>query len=192
MSGVPVNIKAEIKDATRFLSRLEKKAVPRAAAQALNRTAKAVNTQVVRAISNETNIKPQRKVRSAISLYKASGLRLEAKLRAWPRRINLVEFVAPSQRQPGAFRKRPGVRAKAWGQSKVYEGSFLGRGRNSGKVLVFARKGQQQYPIKALHGPSIPRTFVQNNMMEIMHRTTRERFRKEFDRALKFGLRRYR
>ncbi|MFQ5510095.1 MAG: phage tail protein, partial [Leptospirillia bacterium] len=155
-----LNITADIRKTERWLTRVQKKAVPKAASMAINRVAITVRKESVRGISRATSLK-QKRVREAVVIaLKARRTNLVAVVAARPKGINLIEFVTKGKRVPGVFRRRAGVSAKAWGERRVYKGTFVGRGRNSGKPLVFTRTSAAPKPLKSIHGPSIPRTFV--------------------------------
>ncbi len=185
---IGLNITADIRKTERWLKRTQKKAVPKAASMAINRVAITVRKESVRAISRATSLK-QKRVREAVVIaVKARRTHLVAVVRARPKGINLIEFVTKGKRVPGSFRRKAGVSAKAWGKCKVYAGTFVGRGSNSGKPLVFARTSTQPKPLKTIHSPSIPRTFVQEEIKRVMVATGRRRWPIEFDRALRFAL----
>ncbi|MFQ5510182.1 MAG: phage tail protein, partial [Leptospirillia bacterium] len=156
------------------------------------RVAITVRKESVRAVSRATSLK-QKRVREAVVIaVKARRTNLVAVIQARRKGINLIEFVTKGKRVPGSFRRKAGVSAKAWGDRKVYKGAFVGRGRNSGKPLVFARTSTQPRPLKTIHGPSIPRTFVQEEINRVMVVTAKRRWPIEFDRALRFALSRMR
>jgi hypothetical protein len=185
-----LSVKADIKRVQRQLTRVQRREVPKAATHAINRAIRAANTQAARNISRESGIKPQRKVRERLRIIKASWTRLQAAVVARGRAINLVEFVTPSKKRVGAFRNKPGVVAKAWGQKKTYPGTFVGRGSNSSKPLVFVRKSAQRLPVRAVHGPSVPAEFQQRKVQEAMDDAALRTFRREFMRDLRRRLER--
>jgi len=177
---VELNIKHDLKRLRKQLRTLPDKAVKPTTNRALNRAGKKVHTEAVREISKRTGIKPQRKVRNVIKLTRSSFRTLRAKVTAFRYAPNLIEFVAPSKRVPGAFKKKKGVTAKAWGQKKEYKGTFIGRGRNSGKALVFKRTSDKSAPIRTVSGPSVRRTFIERTVNKMLRSVGRETFIKEF------------
>lgn len=183
-----LNVQADIMEIQRALGRLGSDVIPAAAATALNKTIKTVESAAVKEISTETGIRPQKKVRDAMKIYAASRNRLVAAVRAFPNAINLIEFVTPSRRHPGAFRKAKGVTAKAWGKAKVYEGAFIAYGSGSGKALVYARKTKKRMPIRALPGPSIPKTFVQRKVDEVMRKRAGEAWIKNIQHEIAYRI----
>ncbi|MDH5528254.1 MAG: phage tail protein [Nitrospirota bacterium] len=189
---IGLDIRADVRNTERWLTAVQKKAVPKAASMAMNRVTITVRKDSVRGISRATALK-QKRVREAVVIaVKARRSHLVAVVAARPKRINLIEFVTKGKQVPGAFRRQTGVSAKAWAGRKVYKGTFIGRGKSSGKPLVFARTSTHPKPLKAIHGPSIPRTFVQEEINRVMVETASRRWPIEFDRALKFALSRVR
>ena len=185
---IKLNIKHDLKRLQKQLRTLPDKAVKPVTNRALNRAGKKVQTEAVREISRRTSIKPQRKVREVIKLTRSNFHRLSAKVAAYRRAPNLIEFVVPSKREPGAFKKKKGVTAKAWMQKKEYKGSFIGRGRNSRKALVFKRTSDKSAPIKTLSGPSVRRTFIEGTVNRLLRTAGRETFIKEFRRDAEYRI----
>jgi hypothetical protein len=185
---VSINVKAEVKGARKYLKGVQKKVIPRATNAALNKAIRKTKTEVRRHISKETGIKPQKKVNQALDIVKSNFRTLTARLIPQSLGLNLIEFVTPAKRVVGAFRKKAGVVAKAWNERKVYRNTFIGKGRNSGKPLVYSRTSEKPYPIEAKSGPSIPREFVKKKAEQIMDRVANAAFVKEFRRELKFRL----
>lgn len=197
-----ISFKSEIKQLTEDLKKIKKEAIPIATRQALNRTVKGVNTDSVRSLSKQTSIK-QKDIRPALKITQANKNSLKAGLDAKEGKAkNLINFVSPGKRKPGAFNqsktlksgkrrfKHKGVKAKAWGESKVYEGTFIGRGRTHGKPLVFARTSDKRRPLKSILGPSIRRIFDKRPHQRLMEKSARERFEKNMRAAVANQLRR--
>ena len=88
----------------------------------------------------------------------------------------------------GARQTKRGVSAKAWGKRKIYRGAFIGSGRNSSKQLVFKKRKDNPKRIEALHGASLPREFVRQDMEKIFNKKIKTRFPILFKRALDFHL----
>ena len=82
---------------------------------------------------------------------------------------------------------KKGISAKAWGNTKIYRGAFIGRGQNSGKQLVF-KKGRGSKQIKAVHGASLPREFHRQDMKSIFNKKIKTRFPILFKRAVEFQM----
>ena len=77
--------------------------------------------------------------------------------------------------------------AKVWGKRKIYRGAFIGSGRNSGKQLVF-KKIKDSKRIKALHGASLPREFIRQDMEKIFNKKIKDRFPILFKQAVEFQM----
>lgn len=197
----------DLKRLERDLGKLGPCVIERAAPAAVNRVTKTVQSVAVKAVSGATSIK-QKEVRPEIRVKLARRDELGAYVDATTGRAkNLAGFVSESQRKPSGgegqpqfFRKRarnkskkylrPGVKAKAWGKTKVYGGSFIGRGR-SGNVLVLSRTGPgRRAKLKALRGPSIRQEFLRKPVQEAMSQKASQRFPIEMDRAIRISLKR--
>ena len=167
-------IELQVKD---DIAKLQKKyahlgnVVTKAANRSLNRTATAVQTLAVREISKATNIKPARKVKEVFSIVKSNFSTLTAIVKARRKPLNMIEFVALSKRRVGAFDKQAGVVTKAWGRTLVRRGTFIARGKNSGKLLVVRIRSGGAGPrggtgVKAVPGPSIPMSFLRKEIQK--------------------------
>ena len=197
--SVSLDMTVEMKQAERKLAKTYPNAAKRASMRALNLAIRKTNTQAVRRIAKETSLK-QKLVRKNIKQLKASPGFLRAKLIAQAFAPNLVEFMTGPAVERSLVRKRrrgrgsaappgAGVRARAWGKSRVYKGTFVGRGRNSGKLLVFTRTGPTRTAVlKAVRGPSVRRTFMDEQIFAAMRSTARDTFLKELDRQVRLIL----
>ncbi len=185
---VAINIDADIKQVERMLGSLSRKIIPQAASRALNKGIKKGESIAVKAISKATGIRPQKKVRKYLRISKASIRDLESSVQAFPAGLNLIEFVTPGKRTSKAFKKKRGVTANAWGRKKEYKGRFIGRGKTSGKALVFERTTNKAYPIKATYGPSIPKTFMRDVIIKSIMNETKKVFMAEFHRQVNLKL----
>jgi len=155
-----------------------------------------VNSKAVKAIAAETSAK-QKDIRAELDISKASPRGLTATLdstRAKAR--NLIHFVSKSQRNTTTFRRRvkkgfkhQGVKAKAWGQAKYYDGTFIGTGRG-GNVMVFRRSGAGRLPIEPVFGPSPRRRFDSEKITKLMNITVAQRFPVELSAAINNQIRR--
>ena len=154
-----------------------------AATTALNKTITSVKWKATKIIAAKTGLK-QKTIRARLIIRKAIRNRLIAEVKANPRKItNLIEFVSAAKSKPGAFRKKPGVTAKVWARKKEYKGTFIGRGKNSGKLLVF-KSGENQSGKRssvAVRGPSIPMTFLTKEVEKVMVDVAGSEWRKHFD-----------
>ena len=182
---VDVKVGFDLRKLSTRLDDIGKKVATRAANSAINKTAASVKVRATKEISKETGL-TQKVIRKQIDITRSNRGTLRAAVSAKGSAINVIEFVAPSRRTTKAFRKRQGVTAKPWRKRRVFKGTFIGHGKNSGKPLVFKRTSKNPYPIKAIHGPSIPRTFIEERVNKLLVNTARELFRKNLKRDLDF------
>ena len=135
-------------------------------------------TQAKRELKEATGLKAGT-VAKKITKDKARRGDEEYTIRIKSKYLNLIEF--------NARQTKRGVSAKAWGKRKIYRGACVGSGRSSTKQLVFKKiKGSKQ--IKAVHGASLPREFVRQDMEKIFNKKIKTRFPILFKLALEFHL----
>jgi hypothetical protein len=187
---VQISIKSDIDRMARVLKAFNEKAIPKATVQAINKTVAGVKSDTVKELSKSTNIQ-QKLVREDLRITKANKNKQYATIDAKRGRAkNLINFVSKATRKPGVYNKRlksgkyksKGVKAKAWGNTKVYDGSFIGTFKN-GATLVFARTSSNRKPIKALRGPSLRTEFNKDENQRRMIASTRKRFEVEMRRS---------
>lgn len=160
-------MKLDIQAAKRSLESKLHKPLLKAAARALNRAADSTATASGREISRLTKIKT-RKVRDKLSVSGATAQRLIAVISAAPYSPNLKEF-RPTQ-------NKRGVAASAWERRKTYKGAFI----NPKTGSVVTRKGPGRFPLKGLRGPSVPSTFLQRRVVQMMTDTALKVFENRF------------
>ena len=188
MSDLVLDIKLDVKEVKRYLNDVQHKAVDKAAARSINRTASKIQTVARREVAKKVGL-PQKKFKRNLAIsVKASQHRLFAQVKAKGKELNLIEWVTPAKKKIGAFRKKPGVTSKPYRKKKEFKGSFIGRGRNSGKLLVFQRVGKKRSDIKAMYGPSIPKTFIQKEIVKVLKQIAGDTWKKEFAHNLKYYL----
>lgn len=194
-----ISFKSEIQQLTKDLNSVRASAIPRATVQALNRTALGVRTDAVKDVRAKTGITATN-VRKALEIIQATQNKPAAVVDAKTGRArNLINYVTPSTRRPGYYNKRlkrggyksHGVQARAWGQRKTYKGTFIGRGKDSGAYLVFARTGQARTPIKSILGPSVRSEFIKDDMQRKLRGYAAVRFDKNFRDALRINVRQF-
>jgi len=200
---VRLDISLDIKRVKKKLRRVRDKAIDRAAVQALNKTIRSVQVIAVTEVSKETSLKPKRKVRQRMKIHRATRSTMTATLDATVGNpVNLIEFVAPSRRKVGAYRNRTktgkfrhkGVRARRGrsGKIKVHKGTFIGKGKNSRKLLVFARQsrgGMNRKPkIVGIPGYQVKTGFIQKHIDRAMKKHAQKRWRIEFQRSITLQL----
>lgn len=167
----------------------------KAKVQALNRTATGLRTDAAKDISKETGF-TQKRIRPALKIKKASRRLpvavLDARTGYAP---NLIEFVSPSQRKISYFNqskklkrggrkyKYKGVKAKAWGQKKTYDGAFIGTGKKG--LTVFKRTSASRNKLVQVYGPSIRNTFISEPIQTNLKRQAAIRFDKNMQASIK-------
>lgn len=181
-----VNIRHELKDLTRELRVIGRNITP-ATARAINKTATTARAEFARRMNEETKLKIGF-IKKRLDKSKANRTRLEATLSARRADTNIIEWVTASKRTTNAWRKKEGVRSKAWGRLKTYRGSFIGHGRNSGKTLVFVRDTRKPSGVKALHGPNIQAYMRNRKTTAYMDNVIRRRFERVFIQEINFEL----
>lgn len=203
---VILNVKTPVKEMERVIGRISHKVLPQATARSINISMRTVNKRTIQEIAIETGSKQKLVRRFVLITFKASRNKLISKLFAKPHRANLIEFVAPSKRKPGAFAKKSGVVAKAWGRRrKIYKDTFIVRGKKSGKAIVVARhKDASRYGSidghpggwksgwsKTIYGPGIRGAFSQAKITRMQKAIAEGRFNKVFPKEVLFYLNRY-
>lgn len=188
---IKISFEKEFKRLEKDLNKIHKEVFPRAIPQAINRVGATVLSRVTKSISHETKLQ-QKVIRFRVrrDTFRASRRRPFfiinfRKVKA----TNLIETVAKGRKNSKFFRKRTkkgfkwkGVQANAWGKKKIYDGTFIGRGRGSGKLLVFKRDGKR---LEAVKGPSPRDVFERSENISLMRKATFERMPIELDRAIR-------
>lgn len=164
-----ISVTVDIKGALRYLERIERDVVPRAAAAAINRTANSTAVEVSRQIARETGI-PVREVRQRIKVRRASKDNLTAYVTAYPYSPNVKRF--------NARQTDPGVVASPWRRRRLFPGTFT---MPSGAVVK--RTGKARFPIRGIRGPSVRKEFLRGYALRAMKAKVDERFPIEFERA---------
>lgn len=140
------------------------KGIEKAVTRALNKTATAARTKVIRRIAAETSLL-QKVVRRAVTLRRASWKVWQAIIGIRGRPLPLIWFRARQTRIGVTFQLR-----KSEGR-KTAEHAFLAT-MPSGWRGVYRRTGRRRLPIKQLFGPSIREVFA--NAPGLAEQTVRE------------------
>lgn len=144
----------------------------KAMARAINRVTRTVEGRVVRAIARQSSIPvkiARRAIRSRMAAQKGLGP-LYGTVSAIGAPLSLKHFRAT---QFGY-----GVRAKIWGKSTRFPGTFIWAGTyRSGKAVgnghVFARTSKKSFPIELQVGPSVPEEMVKGESEKVFDQTVR-------------------
>lgn len=162
---------------------------PRAVSRSVNRALKGSKTVAVRAIAKETGLK-SRNVREKLREYTARPKAFSAYLDAAEgTAYNLISSVNADKRNPQTFRERKkngafrfkGVKAKAWGKTKEYKGTFIIRSTKG--PLVVSRDGNGG--LKPIQGPSVRQEFKRDNIQMIMRQRVSQQLPKELNHEIR-------
>jgi len=164
-----ISIKHDLKRLRKRLSSLSDKVVVNITNQALNAAGKKMLTKSSRLVRDASGIAIG-KVKKNVKLRRSNRSQLRVIITASRRKSNnLIEFVVPSKVKVGAFKKKAGVAAKGFGRkkAKIHKGTFIVRGRNSGKLIVVSRKSgstgnRKSSWSKTIYGPNIQKIFIKD------------------------------
>lgn len=170
-----IDIQSNIKEATKYLSDVQRKVIPKATVTSLNKTARTVFKEVKRDVSKDIGLK-QKEVAERMYLRKAHKNSQYASIGVRSRYFNLIRFKAKQ------FKR--GVKAKAWGKTKTYRGTFIG---NDGRT-VFTRRTKRRLPLKGVVGPNPAVEFERRMKNPQFNRRVVNRFEKVFAHELAFRL----
>ena len=174
-----VKVNSNFKKALRDIGNVPRKYVQKALVTSLNKIGAEVFTQAQRELKDATGLKVG-VVAKGLKKDKARRNDKTYTIKIKSRYKNVIEF--------GARQTKKGVSAKVWGKRKVYRGTFIGSGRNSGKQLVFKKRKNAPKRIEALHGASLLREFERQDMAKLFNKKIKTRFPILFKRALDFHL----
>ena len=164
-------------------------------AMALNKTATTVNTSVKKAVAKQMGTSQQNVVKhGGMKLLKASASNLTAAIDVRGGYMPLKDF--------GPNQTRKGVSAAAWGKRKLYDGTFLNKGRRAATGIgpvgraragghVFKNTGKfnkvskRNNAIEALWGPAVPREVVRDESAATFYRIADTRMPIEIERAVR-------
>jgi len=171
------SVKADVRDVTRMLNKVERKVVPQAASTALNKTARQVNTKISRHISATSGIKVG-EVKKRIQLLKASKNRLASSLWARGGRV-------PIDQLKGARQTKTGVRYnRGDGRKSTRRHAFMHNGKAFRRKSLGGGKLVARLPIERQKGPSVPLEFIRNESERIMRATAGPAWQRNFQHEL--------
>jgi hypothetical protein len=194
---VSLSIKTDFKDLQKKMKAipadLQKKVIP----AALNKVIAKANTEMVRGITSEFNIKAS-EVRENLRVIKARSVggnwqaSLDPNVKSRRGRgFNLIRFAEKKvSLAEGRRRKKAGTQndlrfnIKKGSSSKVIKGAFLG---NNGRT-VFARTGKARLPIKALTTIDVPQMFNTKRISKRVIDRINAEMVVEFDRAINLAI----
>lgn len=175
----------------RNASAVEKKVIPAATARVLNRTAITVRNESAKDVVKDGGFKIG-DVKKKIKIFRAKANKLFVEIVAIGRPIGLIHFAARQRKK--------GVSAKAWGQRKIYRGTFIAKTKTRSRgeeefrttgTQVFTRKpGASRLPIKKLHGPGIADTISQQHIVSRMGGVVRSNIARLLPKEIAFRVER--
>jgi len=180
-----LDFEKDLKRMERELGELGKKAIPRAANSAINKTAKQAHRQAADSLFDEVGKASglsKSGFKRSIMLHRSTVRTLRASLIATGKAIPLYYF--------GASKGAKGVRASAWNKKKTYKSTFIAKMKN-GKRGVFKRTGKKRLPIKQLYGPSLAKEFAGDRIIKSLKRTAGMNWPKNFDHEIQYYLRKF-
>jgi hypothetical protein len=113
-----------------------------ASAAALNKAARWVRTRLVRQVSKEARIAPQRLVRRRVKIRRATRKRLEATIGALVRPIPAIQLSRVRQTASGVSASR----GWSWRSAFIQRTKF-------GNTMVLRRRGRSRYPLDGIKVP---------------------------------------
>lgn len=181
-----LNVRADVKEVLAMLNETQKSVIPKAASRAINKTMTTVNAQAAREIKKDIGGKISiSEIKASMAINKTNPKALYAALYAKGRRIPIIKI------DPAAHQDGSGVNYKTGKGRGHIPHAFVATMR-SGHRGVFKRKSSTRLPIQELHGPSIPKVFINNVIMEAMERIAKERWAKVFQQEINFELSKFR
>lgn len=181
-----LNVRSDVAEVLRMLDETQRHIVPKAAARAINKTMTTVNAQVARDIKKDIGGKLSiSEIKAGLTKTKANPKQLYASLMAKGRRIPLIKI------DPSASQDASGVNYKTGKGRGHIPHAFIATMKNGHKG-VFKRKGHPRLPIQELHGPSLPKVFTNDVIMQAIEQIASERWIKTFLHEIDFELSKFR
>ena len=177
MSGIKLNIEADVMDMLKHLDFSKVEVVDKAIVRSINDVATKAKKAAQKSIAKEAGIK-QKAFKKHIVTIKARADYLTAYVSVRKLRFNLIEY-------KGTRQTKRGVTSSSWGKRKLYKSTFMATMKN-GKRLVMVRKSKKRLPIRGVWGASITQTFADQITSREMDRVVRSNFRKRFKHHVDF------
>lgn len=203
-----------IEEARRHLQRYQRKALPRAAARALNVAGGPTYTEAKKRVRNVSSLKKV-DIENYMTNKKATVNNPIYRIRARRRSPNILRFMSAAQissviqARNLSNKKRAGktyMKAKAWGKNQKYYRGFIGKVSTGNPdapsgvrdIALHRIRGSYHIPSKGRHsgrrrekldslkGPSLPKIFSRSEIIEHLRRRAYARFKVEFPRQLKY------
>jgi hypothetical protein len=185
MAGFELSVKSDIKNITKHLTKVQRKIIPPAIVSALNKTGTTVNKEAIKQVREETRL-PVKRIRSKLKIARSRRGVFRWSLKGIRAATNIIEWVTAKKKHPGAFSRAKGVKSRAWGKTKAYPETFIGYGKNSGKLLVYKLSNKTPSGVASVQGPSVRAAFA--NAVNGLKPLANRRFITLFEHEIKFRL----
>ena len=195
--AVQLRVKADVKQATRYLKRVQRKQVPFATAKALTATAQDTQKNLVKGMKRDLH-RPTPFTQKGIGIRRATKKNLTASVFVKPIQLEYLKWaIFGGTRQPRSqviiigntrrnqYGNTPGFRkfrSRQLAKANVFEGEV------NGQAGIWERKRRGGVKLLALYVDSA--TYRKRfRFFERARKTAQARFPKQFDRAMKAALR---
>jgi len=170
-----LRVQMDVTAAVKTLDALSSPRLQRAAAAALNDTAKNAQVQAVKEVAPLIGL-PSRDVKQATSIATASTGHLESQFITAGRPVPLIRFKVRDQRGTG-------VTARIGRKTDTFHHAFIARLRG-GYRGVWERQGKERGPLRQLFGPSVPGMMARHDVQAVVTRTIDAQLLKNLARQL--------
>lgn len=155
--------------------------IPVVTARAINRAAEAARTEGSRFIRETYHVKHSSVLRK-IKIKKAYPADLVADIRVTGRPLSVINFKVKANKPLPTRGKYAVVSVKKGGGGEI-KGSFVLTTR-TGYTNVFTRKTKERFPLRSLHGPSVPQMMGHEDGLKRMEDKAREVLDKRLDHEI--------
>ena len=151
-----ISVKDNIKAVQKQLNSIGKsKLFPKAANQAINKTATRGKTKLKRDLKEEMTTKNMKSINSRMKVWKSNPKTLYANIKIKDKFLNLINFKGAKQdKKPGG-----GVIATVGGVTRKFKGHFIANSR-AGTRLAWHRMGKARKPIDTSVGMGISQAYA--------------------------------
>jgi len=155
--------------------------IPVVIARAINRAAEAARTEGSRFIRETYHVKHSSVLRK-IKIKKAYPADLVADIRVTGRPLSVINFKVRANKPLPVRGKYAVVRVKKGGGGPI-SGSFV-LTTKTGYTNVFTRKTKERFPLRSIHGPSVPQMMGHEEGLKRMEDKAREVLDKRLDHEI--------
>lgn len=170
-----VSVDWRMAEVQRLASRLSSKRLHQSLSVAVNGAARSVRSKSASLIAKESGLRKKDVTPALMIRPYSKPSTLSATVRGSGAPLPLIRFKAKQQKK--------GVKASAWGNAKLYPGTFIAT-MKSGHTGVFARTSRKRLPIKELWGPGIAKTMADDAVSRVLEDYGRERLLANVSRQL--------